>query len=67
MSTFKFDVMLDGRFVTTMSMPMPLKAIKGFCEGVAIINEKYLQKAAKAYAVKKRPSLKNKDIEVFAV
>lgn len=67
MSAFKFDVMLDGRYVTTMSMPMPLKAVKGYCCGKLIINEKYLREAAKAYAVKKRPSLKNKDIQVFAV
>lgn len=60
MKYITFDVMLKGRFVCTMRMPITFDVIEEFIGDKPVISNK----AFSAYVEQKRPSLKGKPYKI---
>ena len=62
-NTYRFDVMLDGRFVCTMAMPLGLPVDYDGDLPVFLVTDKKVRK----FVEKQRPSLKGKNFNVLPV
>lgn len=61
--SYCFDVMLNGRFVCTLRMPLTARNISGFIGEKPIVKES----STRAYVEKMRPSLRGKDYKVCPI
>lgn len=57
----KFDVMLDQRWVATMTMPILPWYITDYVDGLPVIDEGVM----KRFAEERRPSLIGKDYKIY--